>query len=111
VVNEKIDEINKVQAEMQKKLIAQNSEVEKILTEEQKALINSNSLGYGSLPMPYGVGAGYGAGRGFYRGAGIGSGPYYNYGLNLLGRTGIGRMGREPCGLGLGRGVGWNQWW
>jgi len=120
-INVKIDEINKVQAEIQKKMLAYTEDVRNILTEQQKAIINSNNLGYGWAlspygGLPYGQGLGLGMAPGYTQGytggflpgmQGMGYGGYY--GRNVLGGP---RFGRGPCGMGLGRGGGWGgRWW
>jgi len=125
-INFKIDEISKVQAELQKKVLAYTEDVRNILTEQQKAIVNSNNLGYewalspyGGLP--YGQGLGLGMAPGYTQGytggflpgmQGMGYGGYY--GRNVLGGP---RLGRGPCGMGLGRAGalgrigGWSRWW
>lgn len=115
-INFKIDEISKIQAELQKKVLAYTENVRNILTEQQKAIVNSNNLGYGWALSPYG-GLPYGQGLGLgmapgYTGRflpgmqGMGYGGYY--GRNVLGGP---RLGRGPCGMGLGRGIGWGRLW
>lgn len=132
-INFKIDEISKIQAELQKKVLAYTEDVRNILTEQQKAIVNSNNLGYGWVlspygGLPYGQGLGLGMAPGYTGGflpgmqgmmpgmqgmQGMGYGGGY-YGRNVLGGP---RMGRGPCGVGLGRsgalgGVGgWGRWW
>ena len=103
-INVKIDEINKIRAELQKKVLAHMEDFRNILTEQQKAIVNSNNLGYGWPFYPYCGGLGLGLRMGY--GTGLGNWGYY--GRNVLGGT---RLGRGPCGLGLGRGSGLVRLW
>ncbi len=103
-INVKIDEINKIRAELQKKVFAHSEDFRNILTEQQKAIVNSNNLGYGWPFYPYCGGLGLGLRTGY--GTGLGNWGYYV--RNVLGST---RLGRGPCGLGLGRGFGWGRLW
>jgi len=125
-INFKIDEISKIQAELQKKVLAYTEDVRNILTEQQKAIVNSNNLGYewalspyGGLPYGQGLGSGMAPGYtqgytgGFLPGMqGMGYGGYY--GRNVLGGP---RLGRGPCRMGFGRAGafgrigGWGRWW
>ncbi len=116
-VNFKIDEINKIQAELQKKVLGQTEEIRNIMTDQQKTLINSYNLGYGWALMPYGSPYGQGLGLGTASGynarfgPGMGYGRYGGggyYGGNVIGGA---RLGRGPCGMGLGRSGGWGRWW
>ena len=106
VLSAKIDEINKIQAEIQKKVLAYTDDVRNILTEQQKAIVNSNNLGYGWALNPYSNGLGFGLRAGY--GTGIGYWGYQSYGRNVMGGP---RLGRGPCGMGLGRGGGWGRLW
>ena len=73
-INVKIDEISKIQAELQKKVLAYTEDVRNILTEQQKTIVNSNNLGYGWALSPYG-GLPYGQGQG------LGMAPGYTGGF------------------------------
>jgi len=103
-INVKIDEINKIRAELQKKVLAHMEDFRNILTEQQKAIVNSNNLGYDWPFYPYCSGLGFGLRTGY--GTGLGNWGYY--GRNVLGGT---RLGRGPCGMGLGRGTGLGRLW
>lgn len=127
-INVKIDEISKIQAELQKKELTYSGEIQNIYTEEQKALLNVNTLGYSGMLNTYGgglgqgMGLGYGAaGLGYNAGLGYGAAGYgpglggaaglgygVGYGTNVLGGM---RMGIGPCGLGLGRSAGMYRRW
>lgn len=94
-VNAKIDEFSKIQAQLQKKMLADSEKIKNILTKEQKALLGNTGLSFGLLPNGRGIGClgfGPGTGRGF--GAGMG-----------MGRRGMMGRGRGPCGMGIGRGA------
>ena len=126
------NEIDKIESSIMEKERSYDEKIRNLLTEEQKAIYDSYFRDYGYVGVPYGRRAGQsdmaGYGRGYYGrgivrgnargyyGQGIGRGNargYYGQGLGRLGRTnlrgyGIGfygrtRLGRGPCGLGLGR--------
>ncbi|MCK4824288.1 hypothetical protein KA005_51525 [bacterium] len=113
------NEIDKIEYSIMEKEKFYDEKIRNLLTEEQKAIYDSYFRDYGYIGVPYGRRAGRSAmagyGRGYYgRGIGRGNGRgYYRQGLGRLGRTnlrgygrgfyGRTRLGRGPCGLGLGR--------
>ena len=108
--NYKIEEINKLQAELQKKVLSQNEKLRNVLTDEQKAVYGNTAAAPGMLMYGRGIAC---AGLGLYgRGAGLGMGRrgMIGAGMGFYGRGYAGWGGRGPCGMGLGRGAG-RGWW
>jgi len=111
--NYKIEEINKMQADLQKKMLAQNEKMRNVLTDEQKALYGNAGVSPGL--QAYGMGMGY-AGMGMrggrFGGGGFGMGRrgMMGAGRGFYGRGMIGWGGRGPCGMGLGRSAGMGWW-
>ena len=74
-VNTKIDEMSKIQAQLQKKTLANREKIKNVLTKEQKALLGNNTgLSFGLMPYGGGIGClglGPSAGRGFGAGMGL----------------------------------------
>lgn len=100
-VNLKIDEINKTQAEIQKKNVAFYEKMRNVLTDEQKAVADTDPYGYGAAGfVPYGRGLNCVGGFGMYgRGrVAAGAGMYPG-----MGRWNMRGFGRGPCGMGLGK--------
>ncbi len=106
--------IQKLETDIQNREALYDEKIQSVLTKEQLALLDSysyqperNLYGRGGYGQGfYGRGGGRGYGRGYVgRGAGrlgagrLGAGYYNNY--NTL------RLGRGPCGAGLGR---WYRW-
>jgi len=97
-VDAKIDEIYKIQAELDKKELASTGKIQNIYTPKQKAVLNANTMGYAGSVNPYGMGLGAGFGGGYSSGYGV----YGN--RNAFGGV---RLGRGPCGMGLAKTGRW----
>lgn len=114
-----INEIDRIEYSIMEKERSHDEKIRNLLTEEQKAIFDSylRDYGYGGIPYErraarsgvagygrgyYGRGIGRGNGRGFYgqRLGRLGRTNLRGYGRGFYGRT---RLGRGPCGLGLGR--------
>lgn len=107
--NYKIEEINKLQAELQKKMLAQSEKMRNVLTDEQKALYGTAGVSPGSPMYGMGVGVGVGMMRG---GFGMGRRGRGMVGMSrgFYGQGMVGWGGRGPCGMGLGRSPGMGWW-
>ncbi|MFC1565114.1 Spy/CpxP family protein refolding chaperone [candidate division KSB1 bacterium] len=107
------DEIIKLKANIQEKDVQHIDKVKNILNDTQKQLIENLNLGYQWSLSIYAASPGYNSGYGYGRGAGMGRGYSNMRGLGIYGRNIMGspRIGRGPCGLGLGRTGAWRRWW